>query len=113
MAKDTKSTKNTDGNINQGVPEHRGLDEATRARLRAQADGGNDGIVVGSFADLQRGTVGDPTSAPLNPTVDAENLDLVTPAVNDAELGTETTETEREGIEPVTEETTKKSTAKK
>ena len=88
---------NKNDNMNQGLPDNTGLDETTRARLRAAADGGNDGIVVGSFADLQRGTVGDPTSAPLNPNV-PEEANLVTPAENDAQLGTTTVETEREGL---------------
>lgn len=101
-------------NMNQGLPEDSGLDEATRARYRALAEGGNDGIVVGSFADLQRGTVGDPASAPLNPNV-PEGANLVTPAVNDAEAGTTTVETDREGFEVAgAEETTsKKSSSKK
>lgn len=92
--------KSTSDNLNQGVPEHSGLDEATRARLRAQADGGNDGIVVGSFADLQRGTTGDPMGAPKNPMVENNDLNLVTPAEADAELGVDTLETQREGISP-------------
>lgn len=100
--------------MNQGLPENTGLDDTAKASLRRQLEGGNDGIVVGSFADLQRGTVGDPTTAPLNPNV-PDDADLVTAAVNDAETGVATVETEREGIDPVTEEDTssKKSTKKK
>lgn len=73
MARDTAQEKRD--NINQGIPAHSGLDEATRDRLRRAADGGNDGIAVNSFADLQRGTVSaDPTEGPLNPNQDPEGI---------------------------------------
>ena len=105
---------NTADNMNQGLPENTGLDDTAKAALRRQLEGGNDGIVVGSFADLQRGTVGDPASAPLNPNV-PEDADLVTPAVQDAEAGAHTVETDREGLTVAgdEEETTTKKSSKK
>lgn len=89
----------TSDNLNQGLPENTGLDDGTRASLQRQLDGGNEGIVVGSFADLQRGTTGDPSSAPLNPNV-PDDAELDTPAANDAKLGIASVETEREGLSP-------------
>lgn len=73
MARDTAQERRD--NLNQGIPKHSGLDEATREKLRRAADGGNDGIAVNSFADLQRGTINsDPTQGPLNPNQDAEGI---------------------------------------
>lgn len=73
MARDTAQEKRD--NINQGIPAHSGLDDATRDKLRRAADGGNDGIAVNSFADLQRGTISaDPTEGPLNPNQDPSGI---------------------------------------
>ena len=113
---DTLATNKSD-NMNQGLPDHTGLDEGTRARLRAAADGGNDGIVVGSFRDLQLGDTAVPVvDRPLNENVPAD-ANLVTPAEQDAQLGVATQATDEEGmkVEGAEEDTgsSKKSTTKK
>lgn len=66
-------------NINQGLPAHSGLDEGTKASLQRSLDAGDEGIVVGSFKDLQTGATADPLEdRPLNPNQSAEGTVLVT-----------------------------------
>lgn len=61
---------NTRDNLNQGLPAHgTGLDDDAKEALRRQLEGKNEGIAVGSFADLQRGTVGPPIEGPFNDNV--------------------------------------------
>lgn len=92
MAKNSR-----EGNLNQGLPEDSGLDETTRANLRRLADGGNNGIKVGSFRDLQVGLTDTPVEdRPVNPNQTEENL--VSVAENDAALGVETQATQDAGL---------------
>lgn len=65
-------------NINRGLPKHSGLDEGTKASLQRSAEAGGDGIVVGSFRDLQVGDTDKPLEdRPLNPNQEGEPV-LVT-----------------------------------
>jgi hypothetical protein len=69
------ATINKDDNLNQGLPENTGLDEGTRAALQRQLDGGDGGIKVGSFRDLQVGLTDTPIEdRPVNPNQDEEEL---------------------------------------
>lgn len=89
---------NSSDNMNQGLPEETGLDAGTRASLQRQLDGGDDGIVVGSFRDLQVGETSQPVmDRPVNPNV-PEDAKLVTPGEQDAAVGVQTQTTEEEGI---------------
>lgn len=67
-------------NINQGIPAHSGLDEGTKASLQRSLDRGtSNGIVVGSFKDLQTGATAEPLEdRPLNPNQSADGVVLVT-----------------------------------
>lgn len=86
-------------NLNEGLPEHRGLDAtgraAAEARLAPRAP-----TIGGSLADLQRMVADqfedDPSSVVVNPAHDGDVL--LTPAENDAGLGVATLETDRKGL---------------
>lgn len=85
-------------NLNEGLPEHRGLDAAGRAAALARLEP-RAGVQVGNLADLQRHgadtEVSSDDSLALNPN---QADDLITPAENDARAGIVTVETDRVGI---------------
>ncbi len=88
---------NKNDNLNQGLPNQTGLDEGTRAAMQRALDGGDGGIKVGSFRDLQLGHSAEPLeSRPVNENQDEDNL--VTPPEHDAAMGIETQATEEAGI---------------
>lgn len=70
---------------NYGLPPHKDEDDDKSA------------IAVNSFADLQRGTVGDPLDGPL--PLGQEDLNAVTPGEHDAAAGIPSPEVAREGLE--------------
>ena len=86
-------------NMNEGLPEHRGLDAAGRAAALQRLEP-RGAVQVGNFADVQRygadTEVSSDDSLALNPNQSEE--DLITPAENDARQGLVTVETDRVGI---------------
>lgn len=85
-------------NLNEGLPEHRGLDAVGRAAALQKLEP-RAGVQVGNIADVQRYGADTEVSADdslaLNPN---QADDLITPAENDARQGLITVETDRVGI---------------
>lgn len=85
-------------NLNEGLPEHRGLDAVGRAAALQKLEP-RAGVQVGNIADVQRYGADTEVSADdslaLNPN---QADDLITPAENDARQGLATVETDRVGL---------------
>ena len=95
MARDSAQEKRD--NLNRGIPQQSGLDDGTRASLERALNGGDGGVKVGSFRDLQLGLTDTPVEdRPLNPNQDPDGVITVNEhiAQEDAAATTTTSDTD-------------------